>query len=360
VTRVLREVRRFAATRPGPGVVAVSGGADSVALLRALHATHSGPLVVAHVNHRLRGADSDADEAFVRELCVTLNLSCQVKSVDVAAEAAGDNLESTARRIRYAFFTDVASEVNAAWVATAHTADDQAETVLHRLIRGTGLQGLRGIAGEKRPTPPAPLPEGKGEKEYARADNAHEPAMSSSTFPSGRGAGGVGCLLLRPLLALTRADVLAHLADIGQPHREDASNTDTRFTRNRIRHELLPILKQFNPDVVSALAHLAEHANEAHEVITATAGELLAKAERPRATSTIILDTAALLAAPRAVLRAALRLLWEREGWPMADMNFDSWERAVEVAARNAGACDFPGGVTMRHAGRVVQLTRRQ
>ena len=145
MTRVLREVRRFAASRPGPGVVAVSGGADSVALLRALHACGVS-LTVAHVNHCLRGSDSDADEAFVRALCESLGVPCRVKSVDVAALAAGDNLESTARGVRYAFFAEVAAEVSAAWVATAHTADDQAETVLHRLIRGTGLQGLRGIA----------------------------------------------------------------------------------------------------------------------------------------------------------------------------------------------------------------------
>jgi tRNA(Ile)-lysidine synthase len=161
VTRVLREVRRFAAGRSGRGVVAVSGGADSVALLRALCACGV-PLVAAHVNHRLRGADSDADEAFVRELCAQLGVECRVKAVDVSALAAGDNLESTARRVRYEFFAEVAAEVGAAWIATAHTADDQAETVLHRLIRGTGLQGLRGIAAEKKPHPPAPSPGGRG------------------------------------------------------------------------------------------------------------------------------------------------------------------------------------------------------
>ena len=143
MTRVLREVRRFAATRSEPGVVAVSGGADSVALLRALHTCHAA-LTVAHVNHQLRGEESDADEAFVRDLCAALGVECRVRSVDVTALAAGDNLESTARRVRYEFFTEVANEVGAAWVATAHTADDQAETVLHRLIRGTGLQGLGG------------------------------------------------------------------------------------------------------------------------------------------------------------------------------------------------------------------------
>ena len=355
MTRVLREVRRFAAARPEPGVVAVSGGTDSVALLRALHACGVS-LTVAHVNHCLRGSDSDADEAFVRALCESLGVPCRVKSVDVAALAGRSNLESTARGVRYAFFAEVAAEAGAAWVATAHTADDQAETVLHRLIRGTGIQGLRGIAAE-RPTP-RPPPYREGEQEPSLAAPASAPALSSS--PSLQGGGrGVG-LLLRPLLALTRADVLAHLAAIDQPHREDASNADTRFTRNRIRHELLPLLRTFNPDVVSALTHLAEHANEAHEVITAAAAELLAKAERPRAANAIILDAATLLAAPRALLRAALRLLWEREGWPLGDMSFDAWDRAVEVACRIGGACDFPGGVTMRHAGRVVQAERRK
>jgi tRNA(Ile)-lysidine synthase len=126
-------------------VVAVSGGADSVALLRALRACGVPP-TVAHVNHKLRGGDSDADEAFVRELCDSLGVPCVVKAADVAALATGANLEATARRVRYDFFAEVATEAGAAWVATAHTADDQAETVLHRLMRGTGLQGLRGIA----------------------------------------------------------------------------------------------------------------------------------------------------------------------------------------------------------------------
>ncbi|HEY1186262.1 MAG TPA: tRNA lysidine(34) synthetase TilS, partial [Gemmata sp.] len=157
MTRVVREVRRFAVTHPGLGIVGVSGGADSVALFHALHATGRA-LVVAHVNHRLRGAESDADEAFVRDLCAGAGVAFRLLSADVAALAAGDNLESTARRVRYEFFTAVAQQTGADWIATAHTADDQAETVLHRLIRGTGLQGLRGIASERSPDlPPGPL-----------------------------------------------------------------------------------------------------------------------------------------------------------------------------------------------------------
>ena len=351
MTRVLREVRRFAANRPGPGVVAVSGGADSVALLRALCAVPLKGLVVAHVNHRLRGADSDADEAFVRELCTALGAECRVKSADVAALAAGDNLESTARRVRYEFFAAVAKEIGAAWIATAHTADDQAETVLHRLIRGTGLQGLRGIARSKWAVGSGQWAETERTEDREQKTEGGSAATAHRPLPTAH--------LLRPLLALTRADVLAHLAAIGQAHREDASNADTRFTRNRIRHEVLPLLKTFNPDIVSALAHLAEHAHEAHEVVTSAAAELLSKAERPRAANTIVLD-AATLGSSRCLIRALLRLVWEREGWPMDDMTFDAWERAVEIALRNVGAWDFPGGVTVRHAGRVVQITRRE
>ncbi len=147
--------------------MAVSGGADSVALLCALRACGAA-VVVAHVNHRLRGEESDGDETFVRELCAALGAECYVRSADVAALASGSNLESTARRVRYEFFAEVAHAIGAAWAATAHTADDQAETVLHRLIRGTGLQGLRGIAAERRaaePTPPPPSLKGRGSKD---------------------------------------------------------------------------------------------------------------------------------------------------------------------------------------------------
>src|SRR5262249_32856059 len=149
-----------------------------------------------------------------------------------------------------------------------------------------GLQGLRGIAA-------------------VLANPAREGGGGASTPPPSR----AGFAIIRPLLAVTRADVLGDLGSLNQPFREDTTNADTRFTRNRIRHELLPLLKTFNPDVVSALAHLAEHANEAHEVIATAASELLAKAERPRAGNTVILDATTLLAASRAVTRAALRLV---------------------------------------------------
>ena len=167
----------------------------------------------------------------------------------------------------------------------------------------------------------------------------------------GKGVGGLGSSLLRPFLTITRADVLAYLTSINQPYRTDSTNADTRFTRNRIRHELLPLLKSFNPDVVRVLAHSRNMRTKRTRSSLRPRRDLLAKAERPRAANTIILDAAALRSAPRAVLRAVLRFLWEREGWPMSDMSFDAWDRAVEVACCNEPACDFPGGITMRHTG---------
>ena len=315
-SRVVKVVREFLAERVAePGVVAVSGGADSVALVRAL-ATSGFAMTVAHLNHQLRGDESDLDEAFVRDVATSLGVGFRSARIDVAKE--GGNLEATARRMRYAFLEGVATEVGATWIATGHTADDQAETVLHRLVRGTGLQGLRGIAAQR---PPA-------------------------------AAGGL--CIVRPLLNVTRAEIIAYLESLGQPFRTDSSNADLRFTRNRIRAELVPLLKTFNPEVTSVLGHLAEQAEEAHAFIEQQAVELLKRVEKPRAGDLIVLDRRELESAPQLLVREALRLIWVREGWPMLAMTFDHWVRAAHLTD-----CDFPGGVTLRSHGRVVQLGRR-
>src|SRR5262249_22835052 len=145
--------------------------------------------------------------------------------VNVVAEEWNENLEATARRLRYDWLAQTAAVAGAGWVATGHTADDQAETVLHRLIRGAGLHGGRGIAAVRRDPGPVPV--------------------------------------VRPLLAVSRSDVLAYLAEVGQPFRTDSTNADPALTRNRIRAKVLPLLRTFNPEVVSALARLARQADEA-------------------------------------------------------------------------------------------------
>jgi tRNA(Ile)-lysidine synthase len=250
-----------------------------------------------------------------------LEMRCDRIDMAARAEAAGGNLEAVARRERYDWLATVAAEAGVPRVATAHSADDQAETVLHRLLRGSGLQGLRGIAPRRELRP--------------------------------------GVELIRPMLSATRVDVLAFLQEIGQPFREDCSNSDLRFTRNRLRHQLLPQLaREYNPDVRSALARIAEQANDAFAEIEAQAAALLAECELPRAGEMLVLDRTKLGAAPRPLLREALRLLWRRQDWPCDGMRFEDWDQAAAVVCDELTAIDLPGRIHVRGRGRVVQLTQ--
>jgi tRNA(Ile)-lysidine synthase len=312
---------RLPAGRPGL-VVAVSGGADSVAQLRALDSLQVGPLVIAHLNHRLRGAESDADEQFVRDLPARLTdvrLAVRRAEVGAIAAEASENLEAVARRERYRFLADVAIEHGIGRVATAHTANDQAETVLHRLIRGTGLQGLRGIATRRRLCP--------------------------------------GVELIRPMLDVTRTEVLEYLAELGQPYRDDRSNLDVRFTRNRIRHELLPLLESsYNPNIVMQLCRVAKQATESFSAVRRQARQLLRACELPPAGMMRVLDAERLRAAPRDLRREALRQLWQREGWSRDRMRYTDWDRLAAVAADELTAVDLPGKIHARRRGRVLQI----
>ncbi|HSS99250.1 MAG TPA: tRNA lysidine(34) synthetase TilS, partial [Terriglobales bacterium] len=210
--------------------VAVSGGADSVALLRLLLDLRKEiglVLSVAHFNHRLRAKDSEADEEFVANLAQKFGLGFHCASGDVSAlrAAKGDGLEAAARTMRYQFFRELLNEGTLNRVATAHTLDDQAETVLLRIARGAGTRGLAGIY------PQLSVP---------------GPRLSDAT-------------IVRPLLAVRRKELESYLNEIGQSWREDKSNRDLRFARNRVRHGVLPRLERaLNPSVREALAEAAE------------------------------------------------------------------------------------------------------
>jgi tRNA(Ile)-lysidine synthase len=205
--------------------VAVSGGADSVALMRLLHSLRDDlgiTLNVVHFNHSLRGDESEADARFVSQLAASLGCEFILAKEDVAAEAARErkNIEDTARRLRYAFFQRVVEESRATCIAVAHTSDDQAETVLSHMIRGTGPTGLAGI------------------------------------YPQ------VGSVV-RPLLEMRRQDLRQYLQDIGQTWREDSTNQDTQRLRARIRVQLLPQLESdFSPQIVRHLCELGRLSRE--------------------------------------------------------------------------------------------------
>ncbi|HVT96063.1 MAG TPA: tRNA lysidine(34) synthetase TilS, partial [Acidobacteriaceae bacterium] len=218
--------------RPGMRVaVAVSGGADSVGLLRTLHdaASQIGlVLSVAHVHHGIRGPEADQDQHFVAELAASLGLEVSPHRVDTPAIAREkkQTLEEAARDLRYTWFRELLAQGKVDAVATAHTLDDQAETVLHRLLRGAWTEGLGGIH------PIVQCPPG---------------------------------VILRPFLETQRDEIRAWLRSIGQTWREDATNDDTAHTRNRIRLELLPHLAEYNPQIAEQLAHLATLARDEHE-----------------------------------------------------------------------------------------------
>jgi tRNA(Ile)-lysidine synthase len=215
--------------RPGMRLaVAVSGGADSVALLRALldAAPEIGVVLsVAHLHHGIRGADADADADFVANLATAHGLVLHRRDVDApaAARANRETLEEAARNLRYAWFAELLESGEVDAVATAHTLDDQAETVLHKLLRGAWTEGLSGI----------------------------HPVLAQR-----RG------VILRPFLGVQRADIEAWLSRLGQSWREDATNADTAYTRNRLRRELLPALAAFNPRISTQLANLATLARD--------------------------------------------------------------------------------------------------
>jgi tRNA(Ile)-lysidine synthase len=224
--RLLGTIRRGRMLAPGDRAgVAVSGGADSVALLRLLENLRERlgvKLLVVHFDHSLRAAESDADARFVKELAAERGMECVIGREDVAAAAASNkwNLEDAARRLRYAFFERLVTEGQATRVMVAHTADDQAETVLAHIFRGTGPTGLAGI------------------------------------YPA------VGAVA-RPLLEERREDLRKYLRGIGQGWREDATNRDLTRQRARIREQLLPLIERdYSPGIVDRLCGLAGLARE--------------------------------------------------------------------------------------------------
>lgn len=311
--------------QPPDIVVAVSGGPDSVALLRALVAVCPGKIVVAHLNHGWRGVESDADEEFVGNLAASLRSRAdsevvfRSERVTVTESERGEGLEAAARRVRYEWLGRVAEVEGCWWVATGHTADDQAETVLFNLIRGTGVAGLAGIA------PRRPLLD--------------------------------GVELVRPLLKVRRADVLAYLRSIDQPFRRDSTNDDPSFTRNRIRNDLLPRLaKEFNPRIAEVLSSLAEQAGAVESEMEQFGRELLSAAELPRAGPICVFDPAVLAGASRHRLRTMFQMIWRRENWQRGEMGFREWDRLAGLCIGEGNALDLPGGVHARQTGRVVRV----
>jgi tRNA(Ile)-lysidine synthase len=296
--RVARTIEHYRMAASGRRIViAVSGGADSVFLLHALHELSLAAAIV-HINHHLRGAESDADEAFVRDLSHRFNLPLHVLDAPIDT----GNIEQEARRARYDFFQTQIAGGNCDAVATGHTLDDQAETVLYRFIRGAGTAGLSGIL----------------------------PVTQSD--------------IIRPLIELRRTEIRAWLAERQILWREDSSNSDTDFVRNRIRaHHLPELTASLNPALPEALAATASWARAEEDYWNAEL-ERLAPLHLTRAPETVLINTKPFLELPVAVQRRLLRHAIENVRGSLRGIDFRHVEaiRAMMFTREGSGRIQLP------------------
>lgn len=279
-------------------LVAVSGGADSMALIHCLlHWAEPGlQITVVHIHHGLRGDTADRDAAFVERFCFEHDIPFVLRYADVAQYATTErlSLEDAGRRLRYTLFEQLRCEIGADYVLTAHTASDQVETVMMHIIRGCGTDGLIGI-------------------------------------PAARD------LIRRPLLCCDRADIEAYCAEQGIPYVIDETNTDTRFVRNRIRHEVLPLLRSINPSVDRALHRLSARAAEDTDYLQERVSELIQRAKLADG-----YDAPTIAAQPAPIRRRILRCL-------MTKLRISSIEES-HILAMEQVSCSGQGSVSLPDA----------
>ncbi len=282
-------------------IVAVSGGADSMALLCALQQVQQElpfSILAAHVHHGLREREADADMEFLRTECEKRNIPLEILQADVKAEAmVGEGIEEAGRRIRYGFFERLRKEYGYRYVATAHHADDNLETVLLHLTRGSGLHGLCGI-----------LPHNND--------------------------------IIRPLLTCTRAQIEAYCAENGILYVTDSTNTDTAYSRNRVRQLVTPQLKTINPQVVEACTRLTADLREEDVFLQTLSQQVLSAAALGENTYKI----KPFLDAPAPLRRRALKLLLEQKGSDCARKHITLLQAALQ---NRQGTVQVPDGVTV-------------
>lgn len=276
---------------------AVSGGADSVAMLHCLRSLQDELCLTvraAHYNHHLRGAESNRDEAFVRELCENWGVPLTVSGGDVAARAAetGESVEEAARRMRYAFFSSLDG-----FIATAHTADDNLETVLLNLLRGTSLRGLCGIP--------------------VRRDQ-----------------------FLRPLLPCTRQDILDYLAQNALPHVEDSTNAQPGCVRNRLRQQVVPLLRRENPRLAEQTLSMTLRLRADDDALDDTVRQAL-----ERAADKDGWQCSALLALPDALRARAVRAILDTKRIPRITERHIAAVLRLIASPDPSARCDLPGSV---------------
>ncbi len=300
-------------------VVGVSGGPDSVCLLHVLAGLQDKlgiKLHVAHLNHTLRGAESDADAEYVAALAQRLGLPATIEERDVRAYQTSHrcSLEEAAREVRYGFFAQVAQSAGASCVALGHTADDQVETILMHLIRGTGMAGLRGM-------------------------------QPFSLWRSARGDSEIR--VVRPLLDITGEETEAYCAAHRLAPRQDASNLSPAHLRNRIRAELIPLLRSYNPNIRAALLRAARALSDDYAWLQQEVSRVWPEVVR-EGPEGLVLDTKAFAYLHPALKRHLLRAMLDRLMGNLVDIEAVHVESILETLAKPAGkSLDLPGGLVL-------------
>ena len=315
-------------------LIALSGGPDSCALFLALvEASDAGllprPVAAAHFHHGLRGADADADAAFCAALCARFEIPCLIGLGSVPKTGTGSYSNDTARRLRYAFLTEAAEEIGANFIATAHTADDQAETVLGRVLRGTSVDGIAGIPLRR--------------------------ILSPNLF------------VIRPLLSQTRAEIEAYCAERGVAPRHDPSNDKEVFPRVRLRRRLPELARDFNPRLTDALIRLADHAAQDSALLSELADALWEKCRIPSESpivssdpNAIRLNAAELRDAPPALRRRVLlRALRHATGDRAEEAATGAFVARLETMLETGrGGVSLPGGAQAKIRKKILTLER--
>ena len=319
------DAEQFAKWQEHGIVLAVSGGADSVALLH--HAVQltalKNQLAVVHVNHGLRSDESDEDATFVRRLAEENQLRYFERRIEISDWENDDtgSIEAAARNFRYRFFTETAEKIGFRYVATAHNADDQVETILHRILRGTGIAGLAGMPNFRQ--------------------------LSAAVT------------LIRPLLHVRRREILEYLTHHGRLFRTDSSNLLSDHTRNKFRLHYLPKFRsEINPLVDDALLRLAQTASDTVTMIDSFLSEIIEQSVIEMAPDKMVIDKTRLKDCSTVLLRELLIKLWRLNEWPLREMTSVHWQSLAALCRAEQGKNVYPGAIVAETDTEMMRIYR--
>jgi len=324
--QVLKTIRNYEMVKPGDRILAaVSGGPDSVFLLHSLVRMRKklgiARIAVCNLDHGLRGKESQADSLFVKRLAAELGLEAVCKKITLKKSARKlISTEEAAREARYKFFREAARRAGANVIATGHTLDDQAETILMRFMKGASLKGIVGIA----------------------------PVREES-----------GMRIIRPLMELEKKQIECCLDTAGISYRIDSTNLEPIYFRNIVRKDIMPFLEKYNPRLKRALFNLAEHLREDFEFIAAEKANAAKKIMRGKGGS-VEISLKDIVLQPRAIQKEILRDSLERSGGLVKKLSFRHWKEVENLIRRKGrgSSLDLPGGVRVSRTSRSINFLR--